>query len=83
MKLRIAVLLTVAVTFVSVSQGEASAAGRRIRNSLAPALGPVPTTILPSSAEIMAVPSPGQGRLVGYGLNMYPSARLVRMVFGR
>ena len=69
MKLRIGVLFTVAATFVCVCQSEASAAG--------------PTTILPSRAEIRAVPAPGQGRLVAYALNIHPGARLIRGVLGR
>ena len=83
MKLRIAMLLTVAATFVCVCQTGASAADPR-----EPATQPTnpavnPTTILPSRAEVMAVPAPGQGRLVGYVLNVHPGARLGRMLLGR
>lgn len=82
-KLRIAVLFTIAVTFVCVCQTEASAVGRRARVSQPTYSAAGPTTILPSSAEVMAIPAPGQGRLVGYVLNVHPGARLGRMVFGR
>ncbi len=83
MKLRIAVVLTVAVTFGGVSQSEASAAGRRWRISQSSEPAARPTTIIPSREEIAAVPAPGQGRLVGYALNVYPTARLARMAIGR
>lgn len=71
MKLRIGVLFTVAVAFVCVGQSEAAEPSSR------------PTTIIPSRAEIAAVPAPGRGRLVRYAINIYPSARLARIVLGR
>ena len=83
MKLRIAVLFTVAVTFACVFQSEASAADRRWRINQPSTQSSRPTTIIPSRDEIAAVPAPGQGRLVGYALTIYPTARLARMVFGR
>jgi hypothetical protein len=90
MKLRSAVLCAVALTFVSVSQNEASAAGRRGRvvqsEPTATAPGPLmttPTTIIPTGDEIRAVPAPGGGRLIGYGLNLHPGGRVARMLLSR
>ncbi len=83
MKFRSALLFAVAVTFICVSQTEASAAGRRGRVSQPTFTSSAPTTILPSREEIAAVPAPGQGRLVGYALTIHPGARVARMIIGR
>jgi hypothetical protein len=49
-----------------------------------------PTTILPSRAEVMAIPTPERGRVaafpvdvVRYGLTIHPGARIVRSVIRR
>jgi hypothetical protein len=82
MKLRNAVLFAAVGMIAAVSQGVASAADQPGQVSQ-----PIPVverqTILPSLGEIRAIPAPGQGRLVAYGLNVHPGARLVRRVFGR
>lgn len=92
MKLRIAVLSAVALTFVSASQNDASAAGRRGRVVQSEQTGTVatsnplmttPTTIIPTGDEIRAVPAPGGGRLIGYGLNLHPGGRVARMLLSR
>lgn len=92
MKLRIAVLSVVALTFVSASQNDASAAGRRgrvVQSEPAATVatpGPLmttPTTIIPTGDEIRAVPAPGGGRLIGYGLNLHPGGRVARMLLSR
>lgn len=88
MSLRRAVLFAVILSFVSISQQEASAAGRRgrlVQPNTAPATvtSGGPTTILPSVDEIRAVPAPGGGRLIGYGLTVHPGARVARMIIGR
>lgn len=90
MKLRSAVLCAVALTLVSVCQNEASAAGRRGRmvqsDQAATAPGPLmttPTTIIPRGEDIRNVPAPGGGRLIGYGLNLHPGGRAVRMLLSR
>lgn len=84
MKLKIAVVLAAIVTFAVVSEGTASAAGRRVRQEVQPAapLG-TPSTILPSPSEVLAVPAPGGGRLIGYALNVHPGARLARRLLSR
>ena len=83
MKLRIAVLSAVVVTFVSVSHRESSAADppAQVNTPTAPAAESF--RIIPSRAEIRAVPEPGQGRLAAYGLNLHPGARLARRMLGR
>jgi hypothetical protein len=90
MKLTTAVLFAVALTFVTVSPDRASAADRRSRfapsTSNAPSRGPLmttPTTILPRGEDIRAVPAPGGGRLIGYGVNLHPGGRAVRMLLNR
>ena len=86
MTLRSAVMFAVVLSFVSMSQQEASAAGRRGRfaqPAAAPAASGGPTTILPSIEEIRAVPAPGGGHLIGYGLTVHPGARVARMIIGR
>lgn len=85
MRFRHALICCAALTFACAIQNEASAA-RRIRfNRL-----PTPTTILPSREEISAVPTPQQGRVlaypvdvVRYGLTVHPGARIVRGLIGR
>ena len=83
MKLRIAVLSAVVVTFVSVSHRESSAAEppAQVNTPTEPAAESF--RIIPSRAEIWAVPEPGQGRLAAYGLNLHPGARVARRVLGR
>jgi hypothetical protein len=90
MKLRSAVLCAVALTFVSASQNDASAAGRRDRivqsEPVATSSGPLmttPSTIIPTGDEIRAVPAPGGGRLIGYGLNLHPGGRVARLLLSR
>ena len=83
MKLRIAVLSAVVVTFVSVSHRESSAADQSAQVNAPTVPAAERTGIIPSRAEIRAVPEPGQGRLAAYGLNLHPGARLARRVLGR
>jgi hypothetical protein len=73
------------LVFVCSVQNEASAARRARPNRL-----PTPTTIIPSREEVMAVPVPEQGRILGYprdmiryGLTVHPGARFVRSRLGR
>lgn len=82
-------LMGLAAALVMLTGIEASAAGRRARvtqpsaDAVATAPAVVPTTLLPTPAEIVTVPEPGQGRLLSYGLNLHPGARMVRRVLGR
>lgn len=85
MKSRIALLFVVALMAGSAGTDEASAQDRRWRVRQTPRaeirpLANRPTTIIPTRQEIASVPEPGQGRLVGYVLNLYPTGRLARMV---
>ena len=83
MKLRIAGLFSIALMFVCACQTGASAADQ-LQTPSQPTNPPAsPTTILPSPAEVMAIPAPGQGRLVRYVLNVHPGARVGRMLLGR
>jgi len=86
MTTKIAALLVVAVTFGSLLSDEASAAHRRggVRMGSRLSYAPVtpPTTILPTREELR-LRAPGQGRVIGYALNLYPSSRMVRLVLGR
>lgn len=85
LKLRPVVILFAVLTFVGTIVPEASA-GRRARAER-PANT---TTILPSREEIAAVPTPEQGHMVAYpvdvvryGLTVHPGARMARRVLGR
>lgn len=86
--LRRVMLFALTISLVSIAQQEASAAGRRgrlVQSATAPptAMSGGPNTILPSVDEIRAVPAPGGGRLIGYGLTVHPGARVARMIIGR
>jgi len=84
-KFRSALICCAALAFGFSIQNEASAA-RRVRFTPLP----TPTTILPSRAELSAVPVPQQGRLlaypanvVRYGLTVHPGSRIVRGLMAR
>lgn len=88
MRLRIAMLFVVALVAGFESTNQASAQDRRwrIRQSPRAEIRPLanrPATIIPTREEIAAVPAAGEGRLVGYVLNLYPTGRVARMVLGR
>ena len=88
MKSRICLLSSIVLLAASFSTDDASAADRRwrFRQQSQPAPRPLenrPTTIIPTRQEIAAVPPAGQGRLVGYAVSLYPTARLARIVLGR
>ena len=85
MQFRQALICGVVLTFVCSLESEASAARRVRSNQLA-----TPTTILPSRAEVFAVPVPERGRrlaypvdVVRYGLTVHPGSRFIRSRFAR
>jgi hypothetical protein len=88
MKSRIAMLFVVALLSGSEWTDQASAQDRRwrvrqYRQTEYRPLATAPATIIPTREEIATVPAAGQGRLVGYVLNLYPTGRLARMVLSR
>lgn len=88
MKLRIGVLFVIALLAGSEWMDQASAQDRRwrVRQSSRTEIRPLanpPMTIIPTRQEIANVPAAGEGRLVGYVLNLYPTGRLARMVLRR
>lgn len=85
LKFRPALICCAALVFACSIQEEASA-GRHSRANRSETA----TTILPSPAEISAVPVPERGRVlaypvdvVRYGLTIHPGARIVRRMTGR
>lgn len=85
-KLRTGLLFAITLLVLSSGTSDVSAQDRRWRirqttprTEIRP-LANRPTTIIPTRQEIATVPAPGQGRLVGYVLNLYPTGRLARMV---
>lgn len=92
MKISAAVFCLAAMAVVCASATEVSAAGRRAARMEAYQATPAGNgmTILPSAAEIAAVPVPRQGAVVAYpvdvvryGLTIHPGARIVRGIFAR